>query len=369
MNANRIYTRKLLGLDNKVWLFMISVIILAIGLLSYRLADRKECIPFTFSIKAINIHTDGFFYTDETLSFSASIKTQNIQWDFGDNSRPQTGQFVTHRFTKEGKFFINASTVPGCETIKEITVKAPLPTPLAIDSSRVDTGEKIIGHTTTFSGTNEVYVCAAIGNSYDWAIVNRPAIKPQSLGSTANFQFPNAGKYTIQVTVDNDRNKRYFKDITVENVASPKSEVPEKITRLIPLPQQAPAQNQPQERPNAAPQANPQPTSPVTDASANKPSNSKKIVGNAAFKEYLEKFMSNDMEAADFDRYLCGGGSTKVIMNGDKSDMKTFTSLCKFLREGKIKKAVIFKKKIKLESVTLHRDNDNCIILIDVNYD
>ena len=361
MNANRIYTRKTLGLDNMVWMFMALVIIMAVGLLSYRLADRKECVAFTFNIKAISIHNGNVFYTDETLSFSATLNSQNIQWNFGDNSNTQTGQYVTHRFKKAGKFFVTASTVPGCETIKEIIVKVPLPAPVVIDSANGDTGEKVIGHTTTFTGTNEVYVCSAIGTSYDWAIVNRPAIRPKSFGSTANFLFPNAGKYTIQVTVDNDRNKRYFKDITVENVAAPKNEVPERIPRLIPLPESQP--KQPLENPNPAPPEKPQ--TPVIEVPANKTI----VLGNAAFKDYLQKVMNNEMNASDFDKYLCGGESTKVILNGDKKDIQTFTSLCKFLKEGKVKKALIFNKKIKLKSVALHRDNDGCVILIDVQYE
>ena len=376
MNANRIYTRKILGLDNMVWMFMILIIIMAIGLLSYRLVDRKECIPFTFNIKAPTMHTDGIFYTDETLSFSASLNTQNIQWDFGDNSRSEAGQYVSHRFTKEGKYFVTASTVPGCETIQEINVKAPLSAPLAFDSTTVDAGEKIIGHTTTFTGTTEVFVCSEIGTSYDWAIVNRPSITPKSLGSTASFLFPNAGNYTVQVTVDNDRNKRYFKDITVENVASPRNEAPQNIPRLIPLPKAAPQSSQPSENNRPAPKPAPsapaekQPAAPVAETPASKPPEKKIIrLGNATFKQYLEKVMENEMNVSDFDRYLCGGGSTKVIVNGDKKNIQTFTSLCETLSEGKIKKAIIFKKKIKLESVKLHRDNEGCITLIDVNYD
>lgn len=369
MNANRIYTRKILGLDNMVWMFMILIIIMAIGLLSYRLADRKECIPFTFNIKAITMHTEGTFYTDETLSFSASLKTQNIQWDFGDNSRSETGQYVSHRFAKEGKYFITASTVPGCETIKEINVKAPLPAPPVFDSTNVDAGEKIIGHTTTFTGTSEVFVCSEIGTSYDWAIVNRPTIRPKSLGSTASFLFPNAGKYTVQVTVDNDRNKRYFKDIIVQDVASPMNSVPEKPTRLIPLPQPPPIQNQPREKANPAPAEKPKATTDPEGPVIKPPSNKLLRVGNATFKAYLEKVMDKEMTAADFDKYLCGGGSTKVILNGDKSDVQTFASLCNFLREGKVKKMVIFNKKIKLVSVKLHRDNTTCVTLIDVKYE
>ncbi|MEO8961528.1 MAG: PKD domain-containing protein [Ginsengibacter sp.] len=361
MNANRIYTRKTLGLDNMVWIFMILIVIMAVGLLSYRLADRKECVPFTFNIKAISINSGSVFYTDETLSFSASLNAQNIQWNFGDNSNLQTGQYVTHRFKNPGKFFVTASTVPGCETIKEIIVKVPLPAPVVIDSANGDTGEKVIGHTTTFTGTNEVYVCSEIGTSYDWAIVNRPAIRPKSLGSTASFLFTNAGKYTIQVTVDNDRNKRYFKDITVENVATVKNEVPDNIKRLIPLPEIQP--EPPVENTKPVPPAQPQ--LPVPEA----PSNKTIALGNVAFRDYLQKVMNNEMNASDFDKYLCGGGSTKVILNGDKNDIQTFTSLCKFLKEGKVKKMVFFKKKIKLESVALHRDNEGCVTLIDVKYD
>ena len=72
---------------------MFIIIILAIGLLSYTLADRKECVTFTFNIKAITIHTGNTYYTDETLSFKF------------DNTTNTDGQIASDR-----NFTINCDT-------------------------------------------------------------------------------------------------------------------------------------------------------------------------------------------------------------------------------------------------------------------
>lgn len=374
MNSQKIYTRKTLGLDNSVWWFMVPLMLVCVALLGYRLSDQKKCTPIDFTVKGIMTREKGVYYTDETVSFSSSVKSQNIEWDFGDQSKLEMGQYVTHRFSKEGKYFVTAGVGTQCASIKEVVVKNPPIQPVVMDSS--NDGEKIIGRESIFSAIEEVYVCAAIGSTYDWVVENNPGIKPIGLGSTAKISFPNPGKYTLQVTVDNNRDKRYYKEINVVNTAAtastsqmppPPPVMPQDIPRLLP-PQPSGTQNKPDSRTAPNTTAN---NNASENTSENAPSGTKKIaVGNVAFQGYLQKVADGEMMASDFDKYLCGGSGTKVIINGNKRDMETFDAFCKSLAEKKKKTLGVFgKKKAKITSVQLYRDENRCVTLIDVGMD
>ena len=65
MNANRIFTRQIKGLDYRIWRVILIMIIISIGLLSYRLIDVRKCKPVNFTIKTIDIHTDSTYSTGE----------------------------------------------------------------------------------------------------------------------------------------------------------------------------------------------------------------------------------------------------------------------------------------------------------------
>ena len=78
MKANRIFTRQVMGLDHRVFNMILVVCLISIGLLSYRLIDKKECTPVNFVIKTITLHTDSSYLAGETLSFIASANENEI---------------------------------------------------------------------------------------------------------------------------------------------------------------------------------------------------------------------------------------------------------------------------------------------------
>lgn len=340
MKASRIFTRQIMGLDYRVFHVILGMIILSIGLLSYRLIDVKKCTPVNFLIKTINIHTDSSYQTGETLSFIASPSSNDITWDFGDNSDKITGQFVTHKFVNTGSFQIKASTGTTCETVQVIVIKASTE-PTQKGNYQV-TGNEIVGPVSTVAGSKEAFTCMVAADSYEWSMVNYP--KMIRKGSTANFEFPVAGKFVIQVTLDNDRTKRYTREITVE----PAEKVSSTMPNIKPL---LPESMQP--LPNLV--------SPASETQG--PATVK--ISDAVFTEYLEKVIDKKMTTSEFDKYLCYQGETKVVLNGD---LMNFKELCEEISGKKRRKMIIAKTRIKIKSAIMRRDNDGCVNIIEVKY-
>lgn len=337
MTRNRIFTRQLMGLDYRVWWVMLIVSILSLGLLSYSLLDTKKCIPVNFLIKTITVHTDNTYSTGESLSFISSANKDEIIWDFGDNTEKVTGQYVTHNYQNTGSYKIRASTGTGvaCETVQSIEIIQAVANKESADY--VVTGEEIVGPASTQTGKPEIFTCMVTAATYEWSISNYP--KMNQSGSTAKFQFPTAGKYTVQVTLDNDRTKRYSKEINVQAAPNVSTSMPENIKPLIPEGVQ------------------PLPPPPPEKKSVN--------ISNDIFKGYLEKVIDKKMAAADFDNYLCYKGETRATLNGT---LMTFNALCEEISGKKRRKLIIGKKRIKIKSAEMLRDKDGCVNIIDVEY-
>lgn len=336
MTSNRIFTRQAMGLDYRVWRVMLIISLLSVGLLSYRLIDSKKCIPISFSIKTISIHTDSTYSIGENLSFISSSNKNEISWDFGDNTEKVTGQYVTHTYQNTGSYKITATTGSSCETIMRIVVKPA--DVIQKNETNLVTGEEIVGPLLTVAGMEALFNCMVSANSYEWSIPNYP--KMIKTGPSVKFAFPTAGKYTVQVTLDNDRTKRYSKEITVEAAPVVNTPLPENIKPLLPegiqpLPVLVPESNK---------------TVKITDE---------------IFIGYLGKVIDKKMTAPDFDDYLCYKGETKVILNGD---LMTFNALCEEISGKKRRKMIIGKTKIKIKTAEMRRDKDGCVNIIEVKY-
>ncbi len=360
MSNNSVYTRRIKGLDRKVWLVMILTIVLSLGLLSYTVFNKKECIPVDFVITVLPGESrDSIYFVGETLFFKSSTLATDISWDFNDGSEQAFGKNVSHKFKTEGDYIITVSTGLGCEAVRRITIKkaiGPEVKPLA----NYTIGGEIEGPVKIMTGREARFICIVSADSYEWSIENLPLMT--RTGPTAKFIFPRPGKYLVQVMLDKDRNKRFGKEIEVEEADIDDGSKPK---RLLPKdtdvfkPYDPPQHETRKEELVAKPAAD----TPVVVAP---PANKSIYIADRVFLSYLEKVVNKEMAVADFDKYLCGGGGTPVVVNGDQKSPKTFAWLCNEL-SAKKKKLVIFSKTIKVESAQLHRIN-GCVTLIDVKY-
>lgn len=351
MNSYRIYTRQTLGLDNRVWLLMIIILVLSLGLLSYKVIDKKECVPFTFKVSNLGLHNDSVFYVGDILSFDASVASQDITWDFGDNNGA-SGAYVSHVFLKEGPFQITAKSNSLCTVAKEIIIKAlpPDSTPLSGTFSR----GKIIGNSSFTINSNEKFSYPLQAKSYEWSVQNQPDFGIKR-GQKVSFSFPYSGSYRIRVQLDGDLTKTDYLDVEVLDDVKFKSKK-ESIPVLIPraaAPEPAPSVNK------------------GIDSTLNKPKvNSIKHIADQLFLTFLEQVENKTMTIPDFKEYGINE-KTPVIANGQEH--QDFKWLCDQLTEKKESHKTLFgitisTKHIKLESANLLSMNNGIVSIINVSY-
>jgi len=328
-----------MGLDSQVWSVMLILSILSIGLLGYKLADNKKCIPFTFNLKTASFHSDSIYYVGENVTFSSSNPGQSISWDFGDNSDKIEGSYVPHKYTVPGTYRIIASSGTDCDETRIIKiVHAP-------QSSYIREGEKIIGPSLITNAVEAEFNCAVLADSYTWSIKSYPSIKPIGSGGRIKFRFPNAGNYTIQVVLDNDRVRSYTKEISVDDVLTRKSIIPEKLPNLIPVDPTPDTKTQPEKLPEIK----------VIEEEDTKPRYV--AINNETFITLLQSVQKGQMDISEFNRFFCQGIIPQVRENGKK---KAFSVLYQELGSNKYKKATI-------KSLQLKRDSDGCIFIIEID--
>ncbi len=360
MTTSRIFNRRIMGLDIGVWRVLIFTVIFSMGLLSYKIFKKDDCTPFKIDIRGNSHLTDSVFFTGDNIKFIASISSEEIIWNFKDNSRGKTkGSYVMHTFTKEGKYYVTANNKE-CEEGKLITIKNKPKTGNFETHSNV---REILGTSSTFAGKIEEYISPALADSfYEWVILSHPEMGILN-EEKVKYQFNNPGIYTIQLTLDHNRINSYTKRIFVEDLPKSIRKMPEDVGPLVPkkIPKREDTTKD-----NPPPPINPTPPPPAIDPSI---SSKTKGVAPEVFKGYLQKLVENDMNENEFYKYLCSTGTTIVIVNGDRNNPKTFSWLCQELKGKKVKKHIASKKKfITIDAVRLMRDETNCVSKIEVDY-
>ncbi|MEO6254445.1 MAG: PKD domain-containing protein [Ferruginibacter sp.] len=325
MNSYRIYTKKTKGLDSFVWLFMILVMILSLVLLTSFLIERRKCVDFTF---VITPKTDSGYFTEKNLSFALSISAKKITWDFGDGSPEKTGVYVSHQYHKAGNYSVKASIPPDCYEIIDIVVKkSPL------DHS---VGNEIIGPESLPVEHEVEFNCRIYASSWTWEVIDNPGIKPinAKLGST-RFRFPNAGRYFIQVTLDDDRTKSFKKEVIVTDDRVKRK--PVEIDDIKPdfTDQRGPKKQETTQQPE------------VTKTGLI-------YISDKSFKDKLNDVIADDNLTSlnSFDKYLFKGRETTVQIEGSNS--MSFARFYTMLQE---------KGDLKITGVILTRDPEDKLIV------
>lgn len=328
----KVNTGKTMGLDNMIWRALLITSLIPAAVLGYTLTYKKECPAVSFTIKSLLASADTIYYTESPIFFKANMDEKDITWNFGDKSDIAYGQFVDHQYKAEGEYFITAKRSMGCERTQKIYVKNSSDFK---NSTEFVTGGEIIGPVTTNVGKPEMFTCMIKADKYEWSVPNLPDMTQS--GQTAKFSFPLKGKTTIQVTLNGDRTKRYEKEILVEEAL----QEPEKVKpkKLIPD------------------DIGPAVTTPTSV-----------VIAEPTFVNYMQKVVDGEYTVDDFDPYLCSGGSTPVFLRGDKKDARKFSWVCEQLKNKTQKKNIFQKVKIKIKSVTVHRDANKCVTLLEIDY-
>lgn len=296
MNAENIYTRSYRGLDKGVWVLVLATMVLSLGLLSFFVIKRNNCIPFSISVAS---GSDSVYYTGKTINFNTTISAKEMIWDFDDSTARETGIYVKHAFSKPGKYSVRAWTQAACEETFIITVKQ--------DPNDIR-GSEIFGDEVVKQNKDVEYFCTKYASKSHWAVVGHSNVPITMNGIKARFRFPSPGTYTIQVTLEGERLVTYSKDIVVlgEN-APPQKDKPFIVKPLV---------NDPP-TPEPKPQVIEAPVSIIQ-------------IPESAFKGYLKAIMNDESgrkSLADFDQFLYLKGETKVrLSTGENFSFAAFYS-------------------------------------------
>ncbi|MBS1929184.1 MAG: PKD domain-containing protein [Chitinophagaceae bacterium] len=330
MSTNNIYTGRIGGLDRKVWYVLGSLIVLIIGIFSFKAITRKNCQPISFSIMAVSGNSSEPFTTNQSLLFKAS--SEKVKWDFGDKTSFAFGAVVSHQFKQPGDYLVKVSTSLDCFESRKVTIIKPEVNTILPSQ----TGNEIEGPESTEPKKIETYFCNVISDTYKWEVEEHPEY-PRQTNAQASFRFLSPGIYIISVELANKA--KYRKQVVVENP----SEIPAVIA--------PPASTTPD---TALP-------SPATE------SNPKKFITDEVFQNKLQLVVNGeDYKTLGFLENLCGGYTTPTKING--KDPEPFNLACSELGGKKERKWFLGnKKKIKIKSIKLRRnDETHCVELIEV---
>ncbi|MEO7306571.1 MAG: PKD domain-containing protein [Ferruginibacter sp.] len=295
MNTNRIYTRKVNGLDNSVWFFMFIMTILSLGLLSFFWLDQSKCVEFGIKISPTD---ESEFYKGAPLTFSTTLSAKkNITWDFGDGSKNEKNAYVSHQFANAGKYYIKASINSNCdEVVKEITILKSF--------EELDNEDKIVYSGDLVAGKPIEFSCTKNADSWTWVVVDQSGIKPNSHAEKTIITFPRAGTYTVKVSLNADRTIRYLKEIVItDNRIKPKPVDIDNVTTIFT------DQRNKKEKP-------------ATDIA---PERNISIIGTKTFKDYLIAVLNQDnsrLSLEDFYDYLYRREDTDVKITGQAGSTK-----------------------------------------------
>ena len=343
MDTSSIFTRRMMGLDRNVWLVMIIAIILSTGLLGYKLVGSNKPKP----CEAMSIFVNGqtntdtlFYYSGNPVMFKLPVSQEDkVIWNFGDETRNEAGSPRLHTFHAESIYRVRATVNGICTYEKRISIKNIA---YVLRDSTGNVTENIIGAEEANAGDSTTFSTTLVASSYEWYIENNSNYAKQT-GKQAGFRFGTQGKYIVVLVLDHNRDKKFSKNITVSKLPTTENTF-EKPHVLI-----KPAEKRKVDSNVVHPA--------IDTAKIAPPAPKLKYVTDELFKTYLQALVCGEMNAADFNAYLCQGLNTPVVVNN--SERKTFGSVCKDLQG----------KKIKIASVVAGRDNDNCVINLAVEYD
>lgn len=352
------YSKKIGGLDYKVWLTLCTVALLSFGVIGYKSAVRVNCPVFKIAATGTMQHNNQrarIFYVNEVISFNLMPNPNGKttpKWNFGDLSPVFTSNAATHRFLISGNYTITVTVDNVCidKYIIHI-VESPL------NNNELIPTVEIIAPDSIMQGDSLFLTTTKQSQSYQWAISERMDITPVNQRDAKIF-IPDAGVYTILLKVDNG--ETFQKQILVKSLSNfpAPGPNPDPGPRFPDPPLPGPPPKDPGGDKDSAvktPTPLPQPTPPVKNYQQ---------LPDPGIRQMMEGVIDKKKTVDDFNDILCDGGKTKVVANGN------VTKFSILVDELSNKKGFIIKSKHKIESFKTTRDpqNGNCVKVIYIDY-
>lgn len=358
MSAAAIFTRRVMGMDYRVWLVMPAVWVLSLALLGYKYLNETPCAPATINMDGKPSEGIAVRYVNQLIKFEIQTDSvTSVEWSFNDVK--EQGLVVYHKFTKEGKYNVVARVNGTCRYEQKVRVRS---------RDELDNHEKgefrifpypekpkySVGDIIRFE-SEKINVLAT---SYEWKVLQTNETRTDA---DATFTFRHPGKYTIQLILNNDPSLVETRRIEVSGEGTPTLGTPEN-----PFPPNGGAAVG-LNGPLVQPEENSGGTKGVADSTketkgpttATPPAAPPvKKVDPEAFKELLQSVVNEEKELEDLYEFLDYKASTMVEVNGNKS-LIPLKDFCKNMRDKK-------KKKRKIESLSFKVDDKKSIQAIQV---
>ena len=253
------------------------------------------------------------------------------------------------------KFDITATINGKCQSVASVYIRK---SNISRDYNVLSNSAVLItGSDTPAVNKPAVYMTNTTASNYEWTILNKNEYKNQT-GKMALFSFKTPGRHTIQLKLDNDRQKIYTKNIYV---TPPKSLAnynkplePKRFNSPVLPPLQLKKDSV--QQPIAAPTN----TTPPASAAPVKPEEKQYVeTSNKYLLKTFEEVIRGGKAISEFDSYLCNGNGTKVLINN-----KNYSTFEQFFNDIK------GNNKRKIESVEAVweavQSGNKCIINIKV---
>ena len=323
-------------LDENVWLTMGAVSVVALLVLAFRYTTQHSC-------EAIAIRTTGVSFTKGyPITFHADTKAgSQFEWNFGDGATAMEYTSSTqHAYASPGRYTITVTVDGQCTELQNIVIKEA---PVVVNNSLQPV--IILDDTVYVNEPMTVEDISPNSTSWEWRFDEGGAIEATTRRASHVYTTPGTRRVYLRVNDRPDLQMSRWVLVVDRNAQKNENRHRTETGRHTVTVIQLPA------KPTSDPLANqPQPEKPEEKPKAPDVSDDQMAI-------LLRQVNEGSKSVEDLAPYLCSNLSTPVFYNGNKM---TFTKMCDELRGIK-------KGKIKKISVGLTRNEQNCIITMNVS--
>ncbi len=322
-------------IDKNIIILLLSVMVISIGVFSYKLITHDPCQIVNFEINASQ------FRVGEIIRFKDySENADKREWLFGDESEPRYTENPFHTYDKPGKYSVKLIVNDKCEFEKEIVIKAKQK---ILDSTRL--AKFTIPNTIEVGQLLQATDQTKKATSWEWLFGETAEVNSTFQNPTYTYETP--GLKTVTLIVNGDFNYSTQKKITV----LPKKVVVPRTTNTNSAPPIFRGGDI-KVHPDVLPT-----TPPPVAAISNEPEEvTAPQISRSSFAQKIIKVGEEKATANDFEPYLCG--NLDMVIK-DKGKNTTFKKFCEKIKG----------KKLRIKSLELFKNKEtDCIEFMSITY-
>jgi PKD repeat protein len=328
--------------DEKVYIAMASLIVLSLAILAFRYAAHQPCASINLRISS------GSFIQGSLINFNADTKDgHSFDWDFGDGTRAKSADpYAAHHYDVAGRYTVSVMVNGECAELQSVVIKNA---PIIINNSLQPV--ILVADTAFINTPMTVEDISPSSTAWAWRFEEGDPVDAATRKASHTYTIAGAKQIYLEVNGRSDLQvSRWIMVVdphaTKTTAAATTPHVVQNRPVVISIP------NQPSEKPLDQQQAT-TPTPKPVDAPKGLE------VSPEQMATLLKGVNENGKTADDFSGYLCGKLTMPVVYDNNQ---ETFSKMCDDLK-------AIKKGRIKSIKVILTKDQQNCIVQMNVTVD